>query len=111
MFAFLSGSFVLASRASAEQPSRKFAPVDGAVGTQDTALQIAWTNSKLQLLVCSCRRPGTSPSITSRSDFLLTALGFALQRLAADRIRAPDLRLRRQDGAYAHPRYALTDAA
>jgi hypothetical protein len=43
--------------------------------------------------------------------FSSDCVGFALQRLAADRIRAPDLRLRRQDGAYAYPRYALTDAA
>ena len=56
-FAFLSGSFVLASRVSAEQPSRKFAPVDAAVGTPNAMLQIAWISSKLH--VCSCCSPAT----------------------------------------------------
>jgi hypothetical protein len=57
MFAFLAGSFFLASRVSVEQPSREFAPVDVAAGTQDTALQIARISSKP--LVCSFRRPVT----------------------------------------------------
>jgi hypothetical protein len=62
-------------------------------GTQDTALQIAWISSKL--LVCSCRRPVTESVYDIEIGFSSgLALGFALQRLAAERVRTPGLRLR-----------------
>ena len=94
MFAFLAGSFFLASRVSAEQPSREFAPVDVAAGTQDTALQIAWIS--LTLLVCPRRRPVTKSVYDIEIGFSSgLALGFALQRLTAERIRTPGLRLQR----------------
>jgi hypothetical protein len=55
----ISGRFHFSWRArfAPEQPSREFAPADAAMGTQDTALQIAWIS--LTLPVSSCRRPLT----------------------------------------------------
>jgi hypothetical protein len=79
-----------------EQPSRVFAPVDAAVETQDTALQIAWISSKL--LVCSCRRPVTKSVYDIEIRFSsVTSVRFALRRRAAERVRTPGLRLRRQN--------------
>jgi hypothetical protein len=92
-----------------EQSHREFAPADAAVGTQDAALQIAWISSKL--LVCSCRRLLTKSVNDIEIAFSSRlSLGFALQRLVGEGIRAHGLRLRRQRGVR-HPGYALTGAA